>query len=276
MALSTDIRPIKAYLILILAWVILYAVFDSFAPHGSGYIAFSTFFFFTEFAVIFVLALVMGGELSEDRGMAFKDIVVQFLLFFAVFAAAGLLATLFSAVISLTGSPVISIVIFLVLAIVKFLLGLAGLLIGAYLRKAINPKSAGSYRNMLLTLSACILFAVGAFSYVGGMEIAQSISFTSSPGYSDTLANCAVGEWGFGNFFGATLNTTVQGITAYRGRQACHANGSGTVYGFPMTYDSYTVTSGDYCTVTVTASNGSGTTTRERCYGPWPGYNSTG
>ncbi len=275
MASAFEPRRIIPYAVLIAAWVVVYACFEAFLPTGSDHITYSTFFFFTEFAVFFVLAMLMGGELSASMGLGFRDTFTHYLAFFAIFAAIGLLATLGSSLINLDKEILFSALIFLVFAVVKFFLGLIALAIGAYLHKALKAKPE-SYRNMLLAASVAIVLIIGALSYMAGRGIAQSISFTSSPGYSDTVDKCAVGEWGYGNFFGATLNTTVRGLTTYRNREVCHSNGSGLVYGAQMTYDSYMVTQDDYCTVTVTSSNTSGTTTRERCYGVWPGYNGTG
>ncbi len=262
--MAMDLRPLKAYIILIAAWVLLYAAFDAFYPPGSDYIAFTTAFFFTESAVIFGLSLMIGGELAR-KGKGLKDTAVDWLGFFAAFVVIGLVASLVSTAIRSPTEMAYAAVVFLVLAVAKLFIGLVGLLAGFYLSKSLD-------RNIMLAASVVIILIVGVVSYLAGRGIAQSINFTSSPGYSDSLAKCAVGEWGYADFFGASLNTTVQGITTYRGRQACHASGSGLVYGVQMTFDSYKVDAGDYCTVTVTSSNESGTTTRERCYGDWPGY----
>ncbi|HSB47593.1 MAG TPA: hypothetical protein VLD37_06275 [Candidatus Bilamarchaeum sp.] len=260
-------------IILIALWEALYIAIDVFYPSGGGKITLGAVLFFTEFAVLFAIPLYLGGRLSKKDNLPLQAIAVNFAAFFAVFLILGTCGTLVSLRNGGLDSLASALAFFLVLSLVKAAIGLAGLIIGAYLHKAL-PWPWEKYQLALFVLCGLCVGGVLALSYLAGTALESSIGFESSPDYSDTLENCAIGQWTRTKVLGLEITMTVDGITTYRGRQACHSGGATSAYGSDMRMDMYAVEKGDYCIVTNTTGK-SGQKSSEECRGYWPGYVAT-
>jgi hypothetical protein len=256
--------------ILIAAWEALYIIFELAFPSGSGMITLSAMLFSTEFAVMFAIPLYLAGALSKKEGLGLNAIAVNFAAFLAVFLMLGMVGTLVSLRDGGLDGLASSIAFFLILALLKAFIGLIGIFIGAFLHRALNW-TWESYRLLLFVLCTLSIGLVLALSYLAGSALESSFSFESSPGYSDTLENCAVGEWTRMKILGIDIKMTVDGKTTYRDRQACHSGGATNAYGSDLRMDMYAVGKGDYCIVT-NSTGKSGRKTSEECKGDWPGY----
>jgi hypothetical protein len=254
----------------IILWEAAYALFDIFFPPGGGNLHLASVFFITEFAVIFVIPLYLSARLSKERGMGLGGVSKHFLAFFAAFAALGLASSVLLSALH-SADLAYSLLFFAMLDLSKLAIGFAGVISGFYLQGILKPSSWDSYKASVMYVSAAVLVAALAVSYAAGAALSGSISATSSPDYSDSAANCTIGSWSTMSFFGAALNVTVQGLEAYRGRQSCHSNGTSVLFGDNVTYDFYSVTSDDYCSVVTTEAQ-NGTSVKESCNGEWPGY----
>jgi hypothetical protein len=130
--------------------------------------------------------------------------------------------------------------------------------------------SAGPRETLIIVaflLLSC-LAAAGVLSYLAYVSLGSGVR-VELENVSFDAARCHAGDQGYLEVFGTKLNFTVQGMAAWRGRQACHSAGTAFAGGAEYLLDIYRVGEGDQCMVMTSNETGESS---EDCDGEWPGY----
>ena len=143
-----------------------------------------------------------------------------------------------------------------------------------------NDEAKGPHANRKIILSVVVSLVVLSFVtvYIFTQLIPAFILRLEEQGYiglsdidtSMDLDNCTSGDTGFIRIGGSSANITVQGVTAYRGKQACYSKGKFTIDDDRYDMRIYRVDPDNGCIILTSETDSSDTS--EKCEGEWPGY----